>query len=250
MGDSSTRWYNYIFSCYKSLLAANSMPVAANDRAPRATPLRRKRSNLRQDDSARGEKTLQIQAAAAKIFNERGYHSTSVADVAQELGVSKPFLYYYLKNKDDILFECSRIATEQLHTMLDDVRKAEVTGWQRLELIFQGYARVMTTDFGICLIRNTAPGSLPAISREKLWVGRRRLNREVEQIIAQGIADGSMRRCDPIALSFAIFGAFNWITYWYRKNGPLSPDDISKRFLDIFAHGAQSDASLPAANGG
>ena len=80
------------------------MPVAANDRAPRATPLRRKRSNLRQDDSARGEKSLQILAAAAKIFNERGYHSTSVADVAQELGVSNPFIYYYLKNKDDILF--------------------------------------------------------------------------------------------------------------------------------------------------
>ena len=45
----------------------------------------------------------------------------SVAEVAEALGVSKPFLYYYLKNKDDILFECSRIATEQLHAMLDEV---------------------------------------------------------------------------------------------------------------------------------
>ena len=154
-----------------------------------------------------GTKALQILSAAAKIFNERGFHGTSVADVSEALGVSKPFLYYYLKNKDDMLFECSRIATEQIHTMLDEVRKTNVLGWQRLELVFTGYARVMTTDFGICLIRNTAPGSLPTDSREKLWVGRRRLNREVEQIIAQGIADGSIRRCDPIALSFAIFGS-------------------------------------------
>lgn len=188
----------------------------------------------------RSVKAMQILSAAAKIFNERGYHGTSVADVAEALGVSKPFLYYYLKNKDDMLFECSRIATEQLHAMLDEVRKADVNGWDRLALVFKGYAQVMTTDFGVCLIRNTAPGSLPGESREKLWVGRRRLNREVEQIIAQGIADGSIRKCDPIALSFAIFGAFNWITYWYRDNGPLSPDDIAARFLDIFANGAKA----------
>lgn len=218
------------------------MPAATKTRAPRE-PIKRR---ARQDDKARGEKSLQILEAAAKIFNERGYHGTSVADVADALGVSKPFLYYYLKNKDDILFECSRIATEQLHTMLDEARRADVSGWQRLELIFKGYARVMTTDFGICLIRNTAPGLLPTASREKLWVGRRRLNREVEQIIAQGIADGSIRRCDPIALTFAIFGAFNWITYWYRENGPLSPDDIAARFLDIFAHGAQVPPAAPA----
>lgn len=194
----------------------------------------------------RGIKSLQILSAAAKIFNERGFHGTSVSDVADALGVSKPVLYYYLKNKDDMLFECSRIATEQLHAMLNAVRRADVSGWERLAMVFSGYARVMTTDFGICLIRNTAPGSLPDGSREKLWVGRRRLNREVEQIIAHGIADGSIRRCDPIALSFAIFGAFNWITYWYRENGPLTPDEISERFLDVFAHGVKVDPTAAA----
>ena len=122
-------------------------------------------------------KSQMILQAAARIFNERGFHNTSVADVALALGVSKPFLYYYVKDKDHMLFECSRVATEQLHAMLDAVRKAEVNAWQRLELIFKGYARVMTSDFGICLIRNTAPGSLPDGNREKLWVGRRRLNR-------------------------------------------------------------------------
>jgi AcrR family transcriptional regulator len=180
-----------------------------------------------------------ILQTAARIFNERGFHETSMSDVAEALGVSKPFLYYYLKNKEDILFECSRIATEELHAMLDEVRRADVNGWDRLVLLFRGYARVMTTDFGICLIRNTAPGSLPNTSREKLWVGRRRLNREVEQIIAQGIADGSIRGLDPIVLSFSLFGAFNWITTWYRPNGPMSPESIAERFMEIFAHGAK-----------
>jgi AcrR family transcriptional regulator len=188
-------------------------------------------------------KAREILLAAARIFNRRGYHETSMSDVADALGVSKPYLYYYLKNKEDMLFECSRIATEELHAMLDDVRRANVAGWDRLALLFRGYARVMTTEFGICLIRNTAPGSLSEGGRERLWVGRRRLNREVEQIIAQGIADGSIRSCDPIALSFALFGTFNWMTFWYRPDGPMSADDLADQFLDIFAHGAMPDRS-------
>jgi AcrR family transcriptional regulator len=182
-------------------------------------------------------KAREILLAAARIFNRRGYHETSMSDVAEALGVSKPYLYYYLKNKEDMLFECSRIATEELHAMLDAVRRAKLAGWARLELLFKGYARVMTTEFGVCLIRNTAPGSLSEGGRERLWVGRRRLNREVEQIIAQGIADGSIRPCDPVALSFALFGTFNWMTFWYRPDGPMSADELTTQFLNIFAQG-------------
>ena len=188
-------------------------------------------------ESLREAKRLSILSAAAKIFNERGYHNTAMADVAEAIGVSKPFLYYYLRDKEDILYECSRIATEQMHAMLADVRKAEVTGWQRIEMAFRGYAEIMTTDFGVCLIRNSAPGSLPSKSREKLWAGRRRLNKEIEVFIAQGIADGSIRTCDPKTLSFALFGAFNWMTIWYRANGRLRPATIADNFLDIMARG-------------
>lgn len=194
-------------------------------------------------DEPRETKRLAILDAAAKIFNERGYHNTSVADVAEALGVSKPFLYYYLKNKEDMLFECSRIATEQLHSMLDEVRKADVPGWERLVMLFRGYARVMTGHFGICLIRSTAPGTLPKESREKLWAGRRRLNKEVERIIAQGIADGSVRSCDPKMVSFALFGSFNWITYWYQDDGALNAEAIADYFLDVFARGVVPQAT-------
>ena len=219
---------------------------------PRARPLqsdavaaaaRRSGPEGQSTEEKHSAKARTILLAAARIFNERGYHETSMSDVAKALGVSKPYLYYYLKNKEDMLFECSRIATEELHTMLDEVRRAQVSGWDRLVLLFRGYARVMTTEFGICLIRNTAPGSLSERGRERLWVGRRRLNREVEQIIAQGIADHSIRPCDPIALSFALFGSFNWMTFWFRPDGPMNAEQLSQHFLDIFARGAMPAGS-------
>lgn len=199
--------------------------------------------------STRDAKRMAILEAAAKIFNERGYHQTSMSDVATALNVTKPFLYYYLKDKEDILYQCSRIATEQLHVMLDEVRAADVTGWGRLELLFRGYVKVMCSDFGVCLIRSTSPGLMQKESRDKLWTGRRRLNREVEMIIAQGIADGSIRSVDPKKLSFAMFGAFNWVTYWFRHGGPQKPETIADQFLDFFARGVVPLADLDSGSG-
>lgn len=186
----------------------------------------------------REAKRMEILKAAAAIFNERGFHSTSMDDVAEALGVSKPFVYYYLNDKADIIYQCSRVATEQLHALLDEVRQADVNGWERLEMLFRRYAYVMTTDFGICLIRSTSPGSISAENREKLWSGRRRLNREVEKIVAEGISDGSIRSCDPRMLSFAMFGAFNWISHWYDSGGRHDPEVIAEMFLDFFLRGA------------
>lgn len=181
-----------------------------------------------------------ILEAAVAFFNERGFHNTSMSDVANALGVSKPFLYYYLRDKEDLIFQCSRIATEQLHELLDDVRTAEVSGWERLQMLFRRYARVMTSDFGICLIRSTAPGSMATSNREMLWKGRRRLNREVERIVAEGIADGSIKSCDPRILTFAMFGSFNWISYWFDKNGRKTPEMIAEDFLSFFSTGVES----------
>jgi AcrR family transcriptional regulator len=103
----------------------------------------------------------------------------------------------------------------------------------------------MSTDFGICLIRSTTPGSLPRGQRERLYAGRRRLNREVERLVAEGIADGSIRSLHPRMASFALFGAFNWISTWYRSDGAMSPEGIADSFLDLFARGM-----LPAAADG
>ena len=50
-------------------------------------------------------------------------------------------------------------------------------------------------------------------------------------------ADGSIRSCDPRMVTFALFGAFNWITFWYRENGPLNADTIADYYIALFARG-------------
>ncbi|WP_158970757.1 TetR/AcrR family transcriptional regulator [Chachezhania sediminis] len=188
----------------------------------------------------REEKRLEILRAAARTFNEKGFHNTTIDDLCEILGLSKPTVYYYVKDKEALLFECSRIATADLHSAIRKARDDGRNGWERLRNIFVAYAQIMTTDFGKCLILTRANDMSPE-SSTRLWDGRRRLNSEVREVIEQGIEDGSIRKCDPKSVSFALFGSFNWIAHWYREDGEEDPREIAEKFFDLFQFGLAVD---------
>jgi len=71
---------------------------------------------------------------AARTFNETGFHQTTLDDLAQKLGVSKPALYLYIKSKDDILFECSRVGLEQAQEALEMAKAQGTTGLEKVRL--------------------------------------------------------------------------------------------------------------------
>ena len=81
-----------------------------NKSAAPASPFR----NAQQRELDRASKREAVLLAAVRMFNERGFHATSLDDVAASLGVSKPLIYHYLGAKDQVLFECMRIGLEQL----------------------------------------------------------------------------------------------------------------------------------------
>ena len=173
---------------------------------------------------------------AARIFNQVGFHQTTLDDLAKALNVTKPTLYYYIKNKDDILFECQRLALERLQGILGLTQGKGTNGLEKLRFFFFQYAESITEDFGICLILS---GDQPLIkeNRLKLSTHRKEINQAVCQLIEEGIADGSIAPCDPRMTTFALFGAFNWIAHWYHEEGELSPHQITEQFLSVFQNG-------------
>lgn len=179
---------------------------------------------------------MEILRRAALEFAEDGYHQTSVSSLAARLRVSKPVLYYYAKNKDDLLFQCGRVARDALQEAIDDATRAKLCGIDKIRLFFTKYAEIMCGDFGRCLAL-VDPKALAPIARGKDAMARRELEEAVRQMIREGQEDRSITACNPVVASRALFGAFNGIPRWFHTDGTLKAKDVADSYIDLFVTG-------------
>lgn len=185
------------------------------------------------------QRRQEVLRAAARTFNRLGFHVATLDDVAEELGVTKPALYYYAKSKDEILFDCGRMALEAMSSALDKSLVSALTGRERLIRFFRLYTEVICEDFGRCLVL-TEPRDHAAKSRPENVAGRRNLNHAVREMIRDGIRDGSLRQVDDRALSIAMFDAFNGIGRWYNEKGASDLTSILDQYFSIFLQGIEA----------
>ena len=174
--------------------------------------------------------------AAAQLFNEFGYHETSLAMVAERLQVTKPTLYYYIKNKEEILFECVRLGLELLRSAIADAAASGGTALDKLKAAMHEYAMIVTRDFGMCLIR-VGEDPLAPTGRKKLRRLKAELDHEFRALIEQGIAEGSLAPCDPKLAAFTLAGALSWIGRWYDPRGPLSAEAVARQSTAMLMNG-------------
>ena len=179
--------------------------------------------------------------AAARAFQARGYHNTSLDDLAASLKVTKPTLYLYVPNKEAILFECFRAGLVQIQASLDASENAAGPARERLFAFMRGYAAAIVGDFGWCMLRAEDQHLGAAMSR-RIKLLKAGIDKRMRALIEAGVADGSIRQCDPKMTAFALAGALNWMGHWYREDASLKPHDIAERFIDFFNHGLRGQA--------
>ena len=121
------------------------------------------------------QRRLEVLRAAARTFNRLGFHIATLDDVAADLGVTKPALYYYAKSKDELLSACGQLAIEALERALAESAELELNAAERLSRFFVLYAEIICGDFGRCLAL-TEPRDLAPRSRKATITGRRSLN--------------------------------------------------------------------------
>jgi AcrR family transcriptional regulator len=174
--------------------------------------------------------------AAARMFRERGYHNTSLDDLAASLEVTKPTLYLYVPNKEAILFECFRAGIAPILATLDECERAGGPARERLFAFIRGYAGAIVGDFGWCMLR-AEDQHLGAAMGRRIKLLKAGIDRRMRALIEAGVADGSIRACDSRMTAFALAGALNWMGHWYREDASLKPLEIADRFIDVFNRG-------------
>jgi AcrR family transcriptional regulator len=174
---------------------------------------------------------------AAHLFLEHGYQKSSMSMLAAQLKITKPALYYYFRNKEEILVECYRNGIAYIENLLKQTNANEGTGLRKLFMYVETYAEALVSyDFGRCVAMLDESELSPATRREVRTM-KRRLDSTLRGYVEEGIADGSIRPCNPKLVSFAIAGAINWIGSWYHPDGDLSPREIAAEYAQILTGG-------------
>jgi AcrR family transcriptional regulator len=183
-------------------------------------------ASRRRDPETKREAVLKT---AAQLFLEKSYGRTSMNDVADRLNITKPALYHYFHNKEEILVECYRLGTGLIEDILNTISDHCGTGLEKVEAFIYSYANVMTVNFGRCVMRlddaDLSPDAFAEVRKYK-----RKIDRRLRSFIQEGIDDGTIMPCDPKIAAFSIAGALNWICHWYEPEGAMSAEEIATQF--------------------
>ena len=179
---------------------------------------------------------VEILRAAAVCFRRRGYHGASVEQIAQELGMRKGNLYYYFRDKEEILYFCHDYSLDLLLELLKKVRREASSPPERLGRLIEAFVHMILDELqGTALTLDFEALSPPLLA--KVIRKRDRFDRGVRAILREGMARGHFVAGDPKLLTFAILGAVNWITRWFDPEGPATSAEIGQVFADYLIRG-------------
>lgn len=164
---------------------------------------------------------------AVAAFNQDGFYATSLDDIANSLGVTKPALYRYFPSKHALLFEAFSEALKVAFESLDKAQRSGGTALDRLQLAIQGYLEVALSELSRCVILTEEHALLPE-HREIIVHQRDKYEGALRDLVREGIDDGSVVPCDPKLAIFAIFGAVNWVPKWFRAGGAWNNEQLAQ----------------------
>jgi AcrR family transcriptional regulator len=176
-----------------------------------------------------------ILKAAASCFNRKGYSGTSLKDVSRHLGLTDAALYYYVRNKEELVYQCYLRAAELGRLAMERGVAEGRTGFEQARLYIGYHIGIIVGDEGPVAIMSEIPSLKRAHRNEILDVSRRH-STGFEAILQRGIEDGSIRPCNVRMTGNAIMGAINWIPKWFHGPAQMA-NEISREFPDILTQG-------------
>ena len=202
---------------------------ARSHQLPRPTAARSK--------SKSGTRLEEVLHSAANIFFAKGFHATSIEDVARDVGMLKGSLYYYIKSKDDLLFQLLLAGIEdgdafmakQIDPRGDPVEQLERAIRAQIDYIIQN-----KIPFGLFLHEFD---SLPGKRQHKLTAVMARYNNRFVELVQKGQKQGKLMEGEPWIIVNGMLGMCNWLYRWYDTDHVSDPEQIKQAFIEMIFRG-------------
>lgn len=172
------------------------------------------------------KKKEEIILSAVRIVNKKGFQGATMEEIAAELFMTKGSLYYYFKNKEDLIFQCHEMVLDQAIEELNTNYNEEAAHEEKLrKMIFTHirYAIERKEMFNMII----KPEHI--FSSDQLNVILQKRNKYAnlfDQVITDGQESGTFTSAEPKIVRMILLGAMNWIQQWYKPEGAKSMEDI------------------------
>lgn len=180
--------------------------------------------------------------AAAQIFRQKGYHGTSMQDIADAVHLQKASLYHHVTGKQDILVTILDQALDQLIEDVEQVVKSDLSPQDKIRSAMRTYVKRLTGDLDLATVLLMEHRSLDDDLRSIHIDRRDRFEAFWRILVQEGVDSGAFRQVDARLTSFAFLGVLNWLITWYRHDGSLSGEQIADRFADLLLSGLVTSA--------
>lgn len=179
----------------------------------------------------------QILEAAAQIFSIKGYHATSMQDIADTVELKKASLYYHIENKQQVLIE---ILDQALDMVIDEVELAtsgDIPIPEKLRRAMEIYLQTLTKNREIAAVLLLEYRSLDSEKSFDHMKRRDRFESLWRGLIQAGVENKLLTCPDPAQAARALLGMLNWTITWYNPQGKLSPAEIANQYADLLLLG-------------
>ncbi len=195
----------------------------------------------RNTDFRRLDKTNRKQKiidTAISLFHQKGYRSTTLDDVAKELGITKAALYNYISNKENLLSIIYMQALERIFQDIYQIETMDIPPDEKLILIIKNHLKnIIIKSVSLFYVFFTEENQLPPDAYKEIQKQKNKYNHIIEKILEEGMALGLFRKADPKLQAFGIIGMCNWIYKWYKPESGYTPRQITDHFINLLQNG-------------
>ena len=183
----------------------------------------------------------ELRREAARLFAERGYHGTSIGDLAEALGVQKATLYAHIESKQDLLYETMREGADAFHGALDAIPE-QLPAVDKIQLALRGHLRVVAEQLDVATVFVQEWRYLEGERRDEIVDERRRYEERIRALFREGRELGELRTdLDDGTAALLMLSAANWAYTWLQPG--RDTDELADRFFALLIDGMRGYAT-------
>jgi AcrR family transcriptional regulator len=183
----------------------------------------------------------EIVEAASRVFHQKGYEGASIQDIAEEVGLLKGSLYYWIDSKEDLLYWSIKQMHESFVQVADGARDSQLPAIERLRHFIAAHTLMLAREVTKSAVFFRDFGHLEGERRDEILRYRHSYTTTVEELVESGQREGTVRAdLTSHDIAVALLGMLNWTYTWYRAEGPRTPEEIGEGYAKLIIDGLRA----------